>query len=143
MFILCILCCIIYKSNSSLFNTTSFTVHFFIQHFVSVYIFLLSRCCFYLLLYLNVCDLVVFRGSVRHATTNAQYLPGVCAEPSLQSTAVDRVQTESIFHSSVGPTREQADMSGPVSGDISHLSDAPGTFNYITISLIYLHPLFS
>lgn len=88
-------------------------------------------------------DLVVFRGSVRHAAANAQYLPGVCAEPSLQSTAVDRMQTECILHSSVGPTREQADLSGPVSGDISHLSDAPGTLNYITISLIYLHPLFS
>lgn len=71
--------------------------------------------------------MVLYRGSVRHASANAQYLPGVCAEPSLQSAAVDRVQTESILHSSAGPTRKQADMSGPVSRDISYLPDAPGT----------------
>lgn len=86
---------------------------------------------------------MVSRGPVRHAAANAQYLPGVRAQPPLQSAGPDGVQAVHAVRRLAGEAREQTGLSGTQPRDVPHLPHAPGSSLYSKIPLFLITRILS
>ena len=63
---------------------------------------------------------------VRHPAADAEHLPGVCEEPSVQPAGSGQLQTEPRLRQAAQTVRVQRCLRGPHAGDVPHLPHVPG-----------------